>query len=434
MSGHHRVRKQSLWRLLTAGLTFGLFGGLWFAWSADLQPDPVADEQPLRPVPTGQPAALPPSSPALPGTPPDSLSASDLQKLDRVQLPARPVHVPGTTTGDAQIRLLIERMLPESTTEEREIWVEELQGMPLGVAEDLLRFRQQLGPETSPDAPLWSPETSGTGAKVTADSGEIPVDVQTVQQLRAICRQNLLLQHTPGYLRVEPVLAAAQLPGSPETAGLTLTCLGQRLDLRPSGERMTGRPLDVLISPDRDQATGIVPFFAVETSSGPAYTRCGRLEIDEQRRLAIRGAEGLCPLVPAVILPPDCPAVKILWNGHVVRVALTEPDRKSGEQTEDSSLGQIQLATFPDASQLKYDQHGWLRATDGSGPAALVETWLLRPGHLETSNVEVKDEQAQLRWVEELALQARSVVPTAGERLMEPGPLADDRESATGLP
>jgi flagellar basal body rod protein FlgG len=177
-----------------------------------------------------------------------------------------------------------------------------------------------------------------------------------------------------------------------------------------------------------------VPFFSVETSSGPAYTRCGRLEIDEQRRLAIRGAEGLCPLVPEVVIPEGCHALKIHGTGHILPAQLTGQNRKAGGQVVESPLGQIQLVTFLDASQLKYDQHGWLRATDGSGPAALVETWLLRPGHLETSNVEVKDEQAQLRWVEELARHARPVVPAAGDRLMEPGPLADDRESASGLP
>jgi flagellar basal-body rod protein FlgG len=147
--------------------------------------------------------------------------------------------------------------------------------------------------------------------------------------------------------------------------------------------QQTGNPLDIAIEGDG--------FFTVMRPTGEmAYTRAGSFQLDAQRRLTT--SDGL-PLEPPITVPADATSVTIAADGTV---SAQQPGGHAA-----TSVGQIQLTTFPNPNGLSADGHNLFSATSSSGepitgaPAADGRGSLLQ-GSTEGSNVNVVDQMVAM--------------------------------------
>ncbi len=204
---------------------------------------------------------------------------------------------------------------------------------------------------------------------------------------------NLANANTNGYkhqdaqfedLLYQNVRAAAQ--NADGTVGPTLTQAGTGVRVVATTRQFlqgtlqqTGNQLDVAV-----QGQG---FFSVMRPDGQiGYTRAGNFQLDAQGRVTTSG--GL-PLEPPLSIPADATAITIAADGTV---SVTQP---GGHAT--TSLGQIQLTTFPNPNGLSAEGQNLYLPTDASGepitgaPAAEGRGTLLQSS-LEGSNVDVVTE------------------------------------------
>jgi flagellar basal-body rod protein FlgG len=141
----------------------------------------------------------------------------------------------------------------------------------------------------------------------------------------------------------------------------------------------TGNQLDLAV-----EGAG---FFGVTQTNGEVgYTRAGSFQLDAQGRVTT--SDGL-PLEPPITIPSDATAVTITADGTV---SVTQPGGHAP-----TSLGQIQLTTFPNPNGLAATGHNLFTPTAASGepitgaPAA-EGRGTIQQGSLEGSNVDVVTE------------------------------------------
>jgi flagellar basal-body rod protein FlgG len=145
----------------------------------------------------------------------------------------------------------------------------------------------------------------------------------------------------------------------------------------------TGNPLDVAI-----EGNGFIP--VMRETGEPAYTRAGALKMDAQGRLVT--SDGLA-IEPAINIPPDALSISINPEGIV---SVTQPGNPIPTQ-----VGQIQLATFPNAGGLEALGHNIYAQTAASGEAQIGQAGREGRGTflqnaLEGSNVDVVGEMIGL--------------------------------------
>jgi flagellar basal-body rod protein FlgF len=130
----------------------------------------------------------------------------------------------------------------------------------------------------------------------------------------------------------------------------------------------TGNPLDVALDGEG--------YFAVETNTGPRYTRAGSFRVDSQGVLvtnegnAVRGQTG-----GQILVPPEATDLTISANGMIT--GMTPGD------VEPTEIGQLELVRI-DSNQLVREGASLFRAkgaidTDAPPPTVMS-------GHLEASN------------------------------------------------
>lgn len=147
--------------------------------------------------------------------------------------------------------------------------------------------------------------------------------------------------------------------------------------------QQTGNPLDLAV-----EGQG---FFAVTQTDGEiGYTRAGSFQLDAQGRITT--SDGL-PLEPPITIPADATAVTIAADGTV---SVTQPGGHAA-----TSLGQIQLTTFPNPNGLSATGHNLFLPTAASGEpitgAPAVEgRGTIQQGSLEGSNVDVVTEMVNM--------------------------------------
>jgi flagellar basal-body rod protein FlgG len=178
-------------------------------------------------------------------------------------------------------------------------------------------------------------------------------------------------------------------PGSPdsaqtESAGLQIG-LGTRTVssevLQTQGALTeTDNTLDLAI-----QGTG---FFQVSMPDGTtAYTRAGNFNLNSQGVVVTSEGD---PLVPAITIPSNATNVTISQYGVV--------SATMAGQTASTQLGQITLATFPNAGGLSALGGNLFQQTSASGnaitdtPGGPSGMGTLQQGYLESSNVDVTAE------------------------------------------
>jgi flagellar basal-body rod protein FlgG len=184
--------------------------------------------------------------------------------------------------------------------------------------------------------------------------------------------------------------------GAGVSTGLTLSSRAGEL-------AQTGESLDVAIDG--------VGFIEVIRSDGtPAYSRAGRLRINDNGELAT--ADG-SPLAVGIQIPSDAHQIVIKEDGRV----LTTND--AGEAVE---LGQIELVTFPNATALRPAGANLYVAEANAGhPEAGLPgqsgMGQLRQGFVESSNVQMADELVSMMLAQR-AFELNSRVVQAADQLM----------------
>jgi flagellar basal-body rod protein FlgG len=146
--------------------------------------------------------------------------------------------------------------------------------------------------------------------------------------------------------------------------------------------KQTGNPLDLMI-----EGRGFIP---VQRANGEvAYTRVGAFHRDAQGRMMLsNGAQ----LVPNVVLPANAIAITITPNGEI---------RATLPNAEETTVGQIQLASFVNEQGLSAMGDGLYRPTAASGaPIQAIpgEDGLgsIGQGALEGSNVNVASSMVEM--------------------------------------
>ena len=144
----------------------------------------------------------------------------------------------------------------------------------------------------------------------------------------------------------------------------------------------TGRSLDVAIQGDG--------FFQVTVPGGETrYTRDGALRLDKDRNLVTSGGYAV---EPSITIPADAVGISIAPDGTVTA---TKADGTS------SSVGQITLARFPNASGLSSEGGNLMGETAASGtattsPPGQQGAGTLQQNFLERSNVQMVTELVNL--------------------------------------
>ncbi len=335
---------------------------------------------------------------------------------------------------DQITRSIIREHLPHASEEELEIWFEELQGVPHKAASDLLSIRKLLQPQENPnlaDQPgelplqrfelgalpkkkniaLQEPSSGQTGfigfsSKEDRDEllHRLKPTVDALRLSRDVIVNNIANAGTIGFKRSYVEFESlpydyVQTPASEEAkteppiaVGMGSQVLQTRVS-QTSGEIVkTGRGLDVAI-----EGQG---FLQVQLGDKTLLTRTGRLLIDQDRRLCIRGSQKNFPIVPEIKLPPKAHSIDISEAG-VVSAMVTDSDQGKAQ-----TLGKLLIVCFTDPSELFPRESCLFEATPRSGAARILTpgekgAGLIQSGVLESSNVSVSEELAELASIKE---------------------------------
>jgi flagellar basal-body rod protein FlgG len=147
--------------------------------------------------------------------------------------------------------------------------------------------------------------------------------------------------------------------------------------------RQTSEPLDLAID-------GPGFFEVLRTDGTPAYTRAGKLHVNQDGLLAT--ADGSV-LSAQIQIPGDAQQVNIAGDG---KVSVVVPDSPTPLE-----VGQIELATFANPASLKAAGGGLYVADATTGEAQVAApgehgTGALRQGFVEGSNVQMADEMVSM--------------------------------------
>jgi flagellar basal-body rod protein FlgF len=148
------------------------------------------------------------------------------------------------------------------------------------------------------------------------------------------------------------------------------------LSTKPGAMKSTGRDLDVAVAGNG--------FLTVQTAGGEAYTRAGAMVLDENGTLRVNGDVVLGEGGPITL--PDYTAIAI---GNDGTISIQAPGTTTMQVIDKLRLVKAE------ASELTKNQQGLVVARDGN-PLATDPTVVLRPGHLEGSNVSAVEEMVSV--------------------------------------
>lgn len=175
------------------------------------------------------------------------------------------------------------------------------------------------------------------------------------------------------------------------------------LSSRAGELKQTGETLDLAID-------GLGFIEVIRADGTPAYSRAGRLRINDNGELAtIDGS----PLAAGIQIPSDVRQIIIGEDGRVLA------SQESGDPVE---LGQIELVTFPNATALRPAGANLYVADAAAGEPQMAAPGqsgmgTLRQGFVESSNVQMADELVSMMLAQR-AFELNSRVVQAADQLM----------------
>jgi flagellar basal-body rod protein FlgG len=209
--------------------------------------------------------------------------------------------------------------------------------------------------------------------------------------------QNLV---TPGAAQSQSTVSAGLQIGLGTKSAATEVIMTQ------GSLNQTSNPLDVAI-----EGAG---FFQIQRPDGTiAYTRAGQFQLNNQGTLVTTDGD---PVIPTITIPANATAVTITQYGVV--------DATLAGQQNPSQLGQLQLATFPNAGGLESMGSNLLTSTLSSGnpvlgnPGGTEGLGTLQQGYLENSNVDVVTMFVQMVLAQR-AYESNTKVVTAADNMYQ---------------
>ncbi|RZT09981.1 flagellar basal-body rod protein FlgF [Duganella sp. CF402] len=148
------------------------------------------------------------------------------------------------------------------------------------------------------------------------------------------------------------------------------------LSTKPGTMKSTGRDLDVAVAGNG--------FLTVQSAGGEAYTRAGAMVLDENGTLRVNGDVVLGEGGPITL--PEYTAIAI---GNDGTISIQAPGTTTMQVIDKLRLVKAE------ASELTKNTQGLLVARDGN-PLATDPGVVLRPGHLEGSNVSAVEEMVSV--------------------------------------
>lgn len=228
---------------------------------------------------------------------------------------------------------------------------------------------------------------------------------------------NLANLSTPGFRRevvtfdeVSAALSANAIAGVGQNPAASVLARGAGVSTGVSlssvaGElKQTNEALDVAID-----GPGFME--VIRADGTPAYTRAGKLKINDEGLLAT--ADG-SPLAARIDIPADVRQLTIHGDGKVTALV--------AESTEPAELGQIDIVTFQNPAALQAAGGNLYTAPAAAGEpqiAAPGESGLgtLRQGFVEASNVQLADELVTLMLAQR-AFELNSRVVQAADQML----------------
>jgi len=407
------------------------------------QSEPVADDLPLHTGTDDEPLLFAPPDVAA-GAAPEPLAPGA----------ASPIFEPDASQDELRKALIAEE-LPNASDLTRDIWSEELKGLPLDVVRDILRMRRSFDPPPAigqvplPAPQLPAPSTAhaprhepiriprrdlfASERRLFDDVAEgIPAMVTDIHAAQSVILNNIANLTTDGFKRSQVFFEDLHYDhwraggqgdaGRDATTGSISVGWGTRLSAthvdHAQGElRQTGNPLHLSI-----EGRG---FFQVRDGVQLLYTRCGRLCLDAEGKLVLAQADWSRQLEPPITLPPDAADIRVSAEGAVT-FAIPQDERRH-------PAGAIMLIGFMNSDAVEQRGECLFAETAGSGPAFLLEPGVngcgqLRQGFLEQSNVDLDAELAELTRLRELSQALRAAV-----RLIEPAEIDGPSHPAADL-
>lgn len=373
---------------------------------------PVSGQVPLAPSPMPAPTNAVPLPPATDDFPlPTPLPNREPSAGPGKEGPPRK-----TSSG----RRIIERELPNSSAEERNLWHEETKGLSLNDLRELMRIRAQLGRLSAPtregdrspgqpaflppgstgigNGPFYPPSNDALGPSAEPDPNRVIGETKAaLVRARQLILHNIANAKTNGYKRQFVSFESAsdrpmtQAPGddplrfsfdAPVEAGARLAPVV--VDMSPGKLARTNRPMDLAI-----EGQGFFMLTDPKTKLA-AYTRRGRFSTNASGKIVLLSAGREWVLTPAITIDSDFSDVEVGADG-VVRVW--------NSQRLIQQIGCIQTVTFDSPSVLSpVDGTVFVKPPKTSptvhSPGA--DGRLIRQGFLEESNVDVKQELEEL--------------------------------------
>ena len=215
-----------------------------------------------------------------------------------------------------------------------------------------------------------------------------------------VIANNLANCSTTGYKKSntsfqELIYQYVKVPGAPTSENGTQSPTGIQVGLgvRPAAVTKVFTEGDLLQTENQfDIAIEGDGFFQIELPDGnDAYTRAGNFNIDGNGQMVT--SEGY-PLIPTITIPDNVTGQVTISENGIVSAVL-------GDDTESTELGNIDLATFTNDAGLLSIGRNLFRETESSGTATIGTPGadgygLLLQGYLETSNVNMVNEVAQM--------------------------------------
>jgi flagellar basal-body rod protein FlgG len=335
-------------------------------------------------------------------------------------------------------RALIDEELPNASLEERKIWAEELQGLPLEAVRDILRMRRKVSPGFPqigelpailvPAPPeehfeVFEPSTEDVFAseRQLFDNlaGGIPAMVTDIHSAQCVILNNIANAGTHGFKRSQVFFEDLHYDNV-RFAGIAggngqLTATGLSIGW---GSRLATTVVDHSQGPlcPSDQPLHVAiegpGFFQVNDGSQILYTRCGRFCLDADGRVVLSSAQRGRLLEPAICIPPEAIDLTVAADG-VVSYSLPGVEPRQ-------DAGQFLLAHFVNPQGLEQRGECLFAQTVASGAARIGNPGEegrgdLRSGQLEHSNVTIQRELAELQ-----RLRRQSTALHTAVRLIEP--------------
>lgn len=305
-----------------------------------------------------------------------------------------PGRIPGASSAGGanskRLRAMIRTELPQAGEAEIDTWEGILKGMSIHRARDLLQLRKQVpldsdgGAETPSRPPgrlVPQPLEAPSTLLPPVDSRPLrpiptPDAAPALQQARDVILHNIANANTPAFKRSRVVFGEQARKrvsdGDDANADHTTTSGGGveiaaiRRDWSPGGFVKTGRPLDLAVDGDG--------FLELQAGDRVVYTRGGSFE---------RGASG-----------------RVVLRSNGEKFTLSQAVSADDANPFDA----LPVVRFGNPDGLESLGRGLFAETDASGPAELAKrSGTVKPGFLETSNVDLERELEDLKRLVRLA-------------------------------